>query len=73
MAYTLRREGCPLGAVETWVFDLDNTLWSGVVGDDGLEGIILGEGSAVGEAHLMLQRYAKQLKELHLRVVYPEK
>jgi putative hydrolase of the HAD superfamily len=27
MAYTLRREGCPLGAVETWVFDLDNTLY----------------------------------------------
>jgi FkbH-like protein len=45
------------------VLDLDNTLWGGVVGDDGLEGIILGEGSAVGEAHLALQRYAKQLKE----------
>jgi putative hydrolase of the HAD superfamily len=27
MTYTLRREGCPLGAVETWVFDLDNTLY----------------------------------------------
>jgi putative hydrolase of the HAD superfamily len=27
MAYTTRREGCPLGAVETWVFDLDNTLY----------------------------------------------
>jgi putative hydrolase of the HAD superfamily len=27
MAYTVRREGCPLGAVETWVFDLDNTLY----------------------------------------------
>jgi FkbH-like protein len=45
------------------VLDLDNTLWGGVIGDDGLEGIILGEGSAVGEAHLALQRYAKQLKE----------
>jgi FkbH-like protein len=45
------------------VLDLDNTLWGGVVGDDGVEGIILGEGSAVGEAHLALQRYAKQLKE----------
>jgi len=45
------------------VLDLDNTLWGGVVGDDGLEGIVLGEGSAVGEAHLALQRYAKQLKE----------
>ena len=45
------------------VFDLDNTLWGGVVGDDGLEGLVLGEGSAAGEAHLALQRYAKQLKE----------
>jgi FkbH-like protein len=45
------------------VLDLDNTLWGGVVGDDGLDGIVLGEGSAVGEAHLALQRYAKQLNE----------
>jgi putative hydrolase of the HAD superfamily len=27
MSYTTRREGCPLGAVETWIFDLDNTLY----------------------------------------------
>jgi putative hydrolase of the HAD superfamily len=27
MAYTTRRDGCPLGAVETWIFDLDNTLY----------------------------------------------
>jgi putative hydrolase of the HAD superfamily len=27
MTYTLRREGCTLRAVETWVFDLDNTLY----------------------------------------------
>jgi putative hydrolase of the HAD superfamily len=26
-AFTTRREGCPLGAVETWIFDLDNTLY----------------------------------------------
>jgi FkbH-like protein len=45
------------------VLDLDNTLWGGVVGDDGLEGIVLGEGSAAGEAHLALQRYARQLRE----------
>jgi FkbH-like protein len=43
--------------------DLDNTLWGGVIGDDGLEGIRLGEGSAVGEAHAGLQRYAKLLKD----------
>jgi putative hydrolase of the HAD superfamily len=27
MAYTTRREGRPLGAIETWIFDLDNTLY----------------------------------------------
>jgi FkbH-like protein len=45
------------------VLDLDNTLWGGVIGDDGAEGIVLGEGTATGEAHLALQRYVKQLKD----------
>ena len=45
------------------VLDLDNTLWGGVIGDDGIDGIVLGEGSALGEAHLALQRHAKRLKE----------
>jgi FkbH-like protein len=43
------------------VLDLDNTLWGGVIGDDGIQGIVLGEGSARGEAHLALQRYAMDL------------
>jgi FkbH-like protein len=43
------------------VLDLDNTLWGGVIGDDGLDGIQLGQGSAAGEAHLALQRYAAAL------------
>ena len=43
------------------VLDLDNTLWGGVVGDDGVEGIVLGEGSAAGEAYVALQEYAKGL------------
>ncbi len=29
------------------VLDLDNTVWGGVVGDDGLEGIVIGQGSAL--------------------------
>lgn len=43
------------------VLDLDNTLWGGVIGDDGLGGITLGQGSALGEAHLAFQRYALEL------------
>lgn len=27
MSYTTRREACPLGSIETWIFDLDNTLY----------------------------------------------
>jgi FkbH-like protein len=45
------------------VLDLDNTLWGGTVGDDGVEGLVLGAGSAVGEAHLALQHHAKLLSE----------
>jgi FkbH-like protein len=45
------------------VLDLDNTLWGGVIGDDGIEGLVLGPGSAEGEAFAALQHYAKQLKE----------
>ncbi|HET9384152.1 MAG TPA: HAD-IIIC family phosphatase [Gemmatimonadales bacterium] len=45
------------------VLDLDNTLWGGVVGDDGVQGLVLGEGSGAGEAYLALQRYARELRE----------
>jgi FkbH-like protein len=43
------------------VLDLDNTLWGGVVGDDGVDGIVLGQGDAVGEAHVAFQRYVRSL------------
>ena len=39
------------------VFDLDNTLWGGVVGDDGLEGIQISQGSATGEAFRAVQAF----------------
>lgn len=44
------------------VLDLDNTLWGGVIGDDGLEGIVIGQGSAQGEAFLALQAFAADLR-----------
>ncbi len=43
------------------VLDLDNTLWGGVIGDDGLEGIVIGQGSALGEAFAGFQAYAAAL------------
>ncbi len=45
------------------VLDLDNTLWGGVIGDDGLEGIRLGQGSGEGEAFLAIQQLALDLRE----------
>jgi len=45
------------------VLDLDNTLWGGIVGDDGIEGLALGNGSALGEVHAALQRMALSLKQ----------
>jgi FkbH-like protein len=43
------------------VLDLDNTLWGGVIGDDGIEGIKLGNGPE-GEAFVDFQKYLLQLK-----------
>jgi FkbH-like protein len=45
------------------VLDLDNTLWGGVIGDDGLEGIELGQGDANGEAFIEVQKAALKLRE----------
>lgn len=44
------------------VLDLDGTLWGGVIGDDGMEGIALGYGPA-GEAFVAFQEYVLALKE----------
>jgi FkbH-like protein len=45
------------------VLDLDNTVWGGVIGDDGLEGIKVAQGDAAGEAHLAVQRLALDLRQ----------
>ncbi|MYT33694.1 MULTISPECIES: HAD-IIIC family phosphatase [unclassified Streptomyces] len=44
------------------VTDLDNTLWHGVVGEDGIEGIQVGTDHP-GNAHHRLQRALKSLRE----------
>ncbi|MCB1203767.1 MAG: HAD-IIIC family phosphatase [Verrucomicrobiae bacterium] len=43
------------------VLDLDNTLWGGVVGEDGLSGIELGE-DYPGSAYVDFQRYLARLR-----------
>ncbi len=42
--------------------DLDNTLWGGAIGDDGVEGIELGAGTPRGEAFADWQRYVLALR-----------
>ncbi|MDE6098640.1 MAG: HAD-IIIC family phosphatase [Muribaculaceae bacterium] len=45
------------------ILDLDNTLWGGIVGDDGWEGIQIGHGLGIGKAFSEFQSWIKKLKE----------
>lgn len=44
--------------------DLDNTLWGGVIGDDGQSGIEIGSETSEGQSYLRLQKFIKAHKEL---------
>jgi len=50
-------------AAKCLILDLDNTLWGGVVGDDGVGGLRIGEGDAEGEAFKAFQEYLLLLKK----------
>ncbi|MET3130541.1 FkbH-like protein [Oxalobacteraceae bacterium GrIS 1.11] len=45
------------------VLDLDNTMWGGVIGDDGMHNIQIGQGTPQGEAFSMFQQYCRELNE----------
>lgn len=45
------------------VLDLDNTLWGGVIGDDGMDGIQIGHETPSAEAYTAWQEYVLKLKE----------
>ncbi len=45
------------------ILDLDNTIWGGVIGDDGIEGIQLGHGLGIGKAFTEFQMWVKKLKQ----------
>ncbi|MEG1742813.1 MAG: HAD-IIIC family phosphatase [Clostridia bacterium] len=49
---------------KAFALDLDNTLWGGVVGDDGVDGIELGEETPVGQAYLEFDRYLRAHKDM---------
>lgn len=45
------------------ILDLDNTVWGGVIGDDGIEGIQLGHGLGIGKAFTEFQMWVKKLRQ----------
>ena len=45
------------------ILDLDNTIWGGVIGDDGMEGISIGNGDSTAESYLDIQRTALELRD----------
>lgn len=45
------------------ICDLDNTLWGGIIGDDGIEGIQLGHGLGIGKVFTELQEWVRKLKQ----------
>ncbi|MBE5837132.1 HAD-IIIC family phosphatase [Butyrivibrio sp.] len=46
------------------VLDLDNTLWGGVVGDDGVDGIEIGQETNLGQVYAEFQNYVKMQKDI---------
>ena len=44
------------------ILDLDNTMWGGIIGDDGLENIQIGYGLGIGKAFTEFQEWIKKLK-----------
>ena len=46
------------------ICDLDNTLWGGVIGDDGVEGITIGNEQPAGMSYTEFQSYLKKLTGL---------
>lgn len=73
----LSLDSLPLVASRTWdivcavkgrfakclILDLDNTLWGGIVGDDGWENIQIGHGLGIGKAYTEIQEWVKKLKD----------
>lgn len=55
------------------VLDLDNTLWGGVVGDDGPENIEIGQETPNAQLYLEFQHYIKEHKELGILLAVDSK
>lgn len=49
---------------KAFALDLDNTLWGGIVGDDGVDGIVIGQETAEAEAYYEFQEYIKAHRDI---------
>lgn len=47
-----------------FVLDLDNTLWGGIVGDDGADNLVIGPETSMGQVYSEFQEYIKLHKDL---------
>ncbi|MBP0974223.1 MAG: HAD-IIIC family phosphatase [Oscillospiraceae bacterium] len=65
-AYNLSNIVCSLMGKNKKVLalDLDNTLWGGVIGDDGQAGIEIGQETSMGQAYAELQQYIKDHSQI---------
>ena len=44
--------------------DMDNTLWGGIIGDDGADNIEIGQETSLGQTYSEFQNYVKEHKQL---------
>ena len=49
---------------KAFALDLDNTLWGGIVGDDGPEGLEIGQETAIAETYTEFQEYLRKHKDI---------
>ena len=47
-----------------FVLDLDNTLWGGIIGDDGVDNISIGQETSLGQVYSEFQNYIKEHKQI---------
>ncbi|MCH5255037.1 MAG: HAD-IIIC family phosphatase [Lachnospiraceae bacterium] len=58
---------------KAFVLDLDNTLWGGVVGDDGADNIEIGQETSMGQLYSEFQEYIKAHKDLGILLTVDSK
>lgn len=49
---------------KVFCLDLDNTLWGGIIGDDGVDNIEIGQETSMGQAYAEFQEYIRKHKDI---------